>query len=133
MKVVAISVEWTFTNYTEFSRALQEIEKDPDFSEFVCSPNKLTSQYKNEFRSPMQFFEIDWSDVENATNIKTNKFGKPYNGDAPAKAAAKIVDYATHYIVFGKGDYHTNRLAREAGLEEVKTGGRQSLEKKYSV
>lgn len=132
MKIVALSVEYDYKNYKDFSSILQKAEKLDDFSEFAGFQEKLLSDYKNEYRSPIQFFKIDWGNIIGSKNIKENKFGKPYNADAPLDAAKQIVKYATHVLKIGKGNYHINKLAEEKGLPEIKIEQSLKQEEKKS-
>lgn len=122
--IVAISIDREFKDYKEFERVLRKIEKMEDFSEFVAVNNDLLKKYVGQFTPPVQYFQIEWNNVEGKQNIKTNKFDKPYNADAPMEAASKIAKYATHIVSFGRGDYCLNREAQSKGL--VKLDGAES-------
>lgn len=133
MKIVAVSLDYTFKDYKELSSILRSVEKDEDFSEFVGFNEPLLLQYKNEFRSPIQFFKIDWGNIIGAENIKENKYGKPYNADAPMIAAKQVAKYATHIVKIGKGNFSINKCASELKLPEIqiKSQNEPQKNKKY--
>lgn len=117
--IIAISIERDYKDYAEFSKILQSLEKNSEFSEFTSYLSPLLTQYRREFKSPVQFFKIEWDNIVGAKNIKHSKFDKPYNADAPRECAEKIVKYATHYCKIGKGDYNINMLAMDKKLPEL--------------
>lgn len=133
MKIVALSIERDYKDYSSFLKIASEIEKDDEFSEFVSLVVPMASQLKNEKHSPIQFIMINWNDIGGATNIKLSKYGKEYNADAPKEAVSKIVKYATHFVKIGKGDYLINTMAREAGLKEIVVNQQSPKSPKYKV
>lgn len=108
MIILCVSIDSTFDDYGYLCDKLNSIQ----FNKLTCTTNKLVSRYAKEFNKPLQEFQINWGDLT-APNaiIKKNKFGKPYNYNAPADAASKVVAYATHVINFGKGEYNISKLA----------------------
>lgn len=114
---LAISLDQKFSNYGKLCEILNSVE----FDELVSLTNKDVERYGKEFNKPIQFFKIDWGNIIGATNIKENKFGKPYNADAPLDAAHQVIGYADAYIQLGDGDHNINKLAKVAKLKEIKT------------
>ena len=117
--IVAISLDKSFDDYNELSKYLNDVSKNTEFREFCAVPHKLIERYQQEFKKPIQYFKIDWGNMVGATNIKKNAYGKPFNGDAPAVAERDVVEYSTHYIEFGKGDYNINQLAKSKKLQLI--------------
>ena len=117
--IVALSIDREFKDYKEFEKVLRKIEKMEEFSEFVAVNNDLLKSYVGQHTPPVQYFQIEWNNIEGKPNIKNNKFGKPYNADAPAETASKIAKYATHIVCFGRGDYCLNKAAQDRGLSKL--------------
>lgn len=117
MTRLALSIGKNFSDYGKLS----EILNMQEFDELVSLTNKDVERYGKEFNKPIQFFKIDWGNIIGATNIKENKFGKPYNADAPLDAAHQVIGYADAYIQLGDGDHNINKLAKVAKLKEIKT------------
>lgn len=111
---LAVSIDKNYSNYKELYETLSKIE----FTELVGISHPLLETYRKETNAPIQTFDIKWNEIEDAANIKESAFGKKYNADAPLKAASKVVEYATHLIIFGHGDYNVNKLGQEA-LEQI--------------
>lgn len=133
--IVLISIDKDYNNYSEFSETLQQIEKKSDFREFCCISNSLCDRYHTEYRSAIQKFKIEWDNLScvSKSDIKTNKWGAPYNSRAPAIASEKICKYATHIIEFGKGDYSISQALKNFNLTKIETD-RQSnhVSKRYN-
>ncbi len=115
---LALSLQKTFSDYGKLCVLLNTCE---EFTELVSLNSELVARYAKEFNKSVQFFKIDWGNIIGATNVKENKFGKPYNADAPLDAAKQVVGYADAYIQLGDGDYNINKLAKAAKLKEIKT------------
>lgn len=131
--MVSISLDKKFNCYKEFSATLDEIALDPKFQGFVSLEHPLASQYfdKGKHKNKLKVYGINWADINGSDNIKTNRFGKQYNADAPLIAAKSLVASSTHIIEFGKGDYNINKLAKGV-LEPVKIDKKViGLEKRY--
>lgn len=111
---LAVSIDKNYSNYAELKETLGKI----DFTELVGIPHPLLENFHKETNAPLQTFEIKWNEISDATNIKESTSGKKYNADAPFRAASKVVDYATHLIIFGHGDYNVNKLGQEC-LEQI--------------
>ena len=111
---LAVSIDKNYSNYQELAETLNKIE----FTELVGISHPLLETYRKETNAPIQTFDIKWNEMDDATNIKESAFGKKYNADAPLQAATKVVQYATHLIVFGHGDYNVNKLGQES-LEQI--------------
>jgi hypothetical protein len=109
---IAISLPKGYDQYENMCVAINAQQ----FDELVAIKNHLLERYKQEFNKPIQFFDIDWNNIVGSKNVKSNRFGKMYNADAPETAAKKVVDYATHIMEFAEGDYNINKLAKAKGL-----------------
>lgn len=112
-----VSIGREFENYDLLEKTLKSTEFDVllgidhPFLKTYCTQNSVSHNIT----------PIAWSDTKNATNIKTNKWDKPYNADAPQIAAEKAVQHGTHILKFGIGDYNLNKAAQTAGLQELET------------
>lgn len=96
--------------------------------EIASFPNELVRRFCKEINFPYQEFQIFWNDPDNKKNTKVNKFGRPYNPDAPKDAAKKLVAYCDSIIEIGSGDYHINMLGKN---KLIKSSASNSLEKRY--
>lgn len=127
--IIAISLDKEFDNYSEFHGALSSLAANPNFKEFCGLESTLLSRFKSDAHKPIQIFKINWGVDKNTPkdNIKMNKANKPYDSAAPLNAAKRVVEYATHIVEFGKGDYNINKLARVSPDKKV-----IALNKKYN-
>lgn len=111
--IIAVSIEKGFDDYSEISKLSNIPKTYLQFSEFAGFKHPLLETFRKEFGYSIQYFEINWKDILGVPKslIKENKFGK-YNINAPAVAAKNLIDYATHYIEFGRGDYNISQAIK---------------------
>lgn len=114
--IIAVSLDREFDNYTELYTSLLDLSSNSKFREFCGLESALLSRFQLESKKPTQLFKIDWGVSPSTPKefIKLNKGNKPYNSQAPALAAKKLVTYATHMVEFGKGDYNISKLGKES-------------------
>lgn len=124
---LAISVDREFDNYGLMCAILDKV----DLTELVCLENDLVQRYAKDRGKALQTFRIKWDEISGAKNTKKNKFGKLYNADAPADAAASVVKEATHFVVFGNGDYNINKEAKSTGLALLSFEQEKNESKRY--
>ena len=119
--IIAVSIDREFDNYTELYTSLIDLSSNSKFREFCGLESPILERFQKESKKPTQLFKIDWG-VDKSTPkefVKLNKVNKPYNSQAPALAAKKVVSYATHIVEFGKGDYNISKLGKES-LETIR-------------
>ena len=117
--IVIVSIDKEFDNYTELASCLNQIASSENFREFSSLDHPLLQRYLKEFNKPIQFFKIEWGNIKGAPNVKTNKFGKPYDADAPIAAAKKILDYSSHCVEFGKGNYNISQCLKDKDITMI--------------
>ena len=100
-----------------------EIDKDKSTFEKI-----VFKEIENKLPISFEEINIDWANIVGAKNIKHNNYGKPYNADAPAEAAQKLVDYVDEIVEFGGGDYSISKLGKSKIVKKDSVVG---LEKKY--
>lgn len=116
MIILCVSIENSFDDYG----MLCDILNNVTFNELASVEHKLLTRYSKENNKPYQEFKINWGDLTaKDAVIKNNKFGKPYNYNAPNDAASKCVDYSTHIIKLGKGNFNLNKLSEKNSLQEI--------------
>lgn len=130
--IIAVSIEKGFDDYSEISKLSSIPKSYLQFSEFAALKNPLLENFRKEFGYSIQYFEILWKDILGVPKslIKENKFGK-YNINAPALAAKNLVNYATHYVEFGRGDYNISQAIKEKpSLVKITLTDGQEVDKK---
>lgn len=121
--IVGISIGRGFDNVSEIYKVLDSLKPTE-----ICSiKNDKIKHYCKDRNISFEEIRIDWENIIGAKNIKTNKFGKPFNADAPAEAAKKLVDYVDHIVEFGGGDYSISKLGKSKLLKKESI----STEKKF--
>lgn len=76
-----------------------------------------------EFKSlPLKEFQVDWDDISNCDNPKTNKYGKQYNPRAGFERNAKMVEYADAVLAFW--DEHSASHGTEHIVNQAKKVGK---------
>lgn len=121
--IVGISIGRGFDNISEIYKVLDSIKP----TEICALKNDKIKHYCKDRGICFQEIGIDWGNIVGATNIKINKFGKPFNADAPAEAAQKLVDYVDSIVEFGGGDYSISKLGKSKLLKKESI----STEKKF--
>lgn len=99
--ILGVSVGRGFDDYGLLYKQLSAIKLD----EIVSIKNDLVIRFAKESQKSFQEIPILWDDIRGCQNIKTNKFGKKYNGDAMKDAMKKMADYCDKIIEFGGGAY----------------------------
>ena len=132
--IIAISLDREFDNYSEFFGVLTSLAAEKDFKEFCGVESSILTRFKQETRKPVQSFKINWGVSKDTPkdNIKMNKAGKPYDSAGPLNAAKKVVDYATHVVEFGKGDYTINKLGKDKLIRVSPDKKVVAINKKYN-
>ena len=121
---LGISIGRGFDNISEIYKVLDTMKPTE-----VCSlKNDKIKHYCKDRHISFEEITINWSNIVGAKNIKHNNYGKPYNADAPAEAAQKLVDYVDEIVEFGGGDYSISKLGKSKIVKKDSVVG---LEKKY--
>jgi hypothetical protein len=122
--IVGISIGRGFDNISEIYKVLDAMKPTE-----VCSlKNDKIKTYCKDRHISYEEITIDWSNIIGAKNIKHNNYGKPYNADAPAEAAQKLVDYVDEIVEFGGGDFSISKFGKSKIVKQDKM---VNLEKKY--
>ena len=121
--ILGISIGRGFDNISEIYKVLDSIKP----TEVCTLTNDKIKHYCKDRGICFQEIKIEWGNIVGATNIKTNKFGKPFNADAPSEAAKKLVEYVDNIVEFGGGDYSISKLGKSKLLKKESI----STEKKF--
>lgn len=122
--IVGISIGRGFDNISEVYKVLDALKPTE-----VCSlKNDKIKIYCKDRHISYEEISIDWGNIIGAKNIKHNNYGKPYNADAPAEAAQKLVDYVDQIVEFGGGDFSISKFGKSKIVKQDKM---VNLEKKY--
>lgn len=107
--ILGVSIGRGFDDYGHLYKLLSAIE----FTEIVTIPNKLVTRFGKEAGKPIQDITVFWDDIRGCKNIKTNSYGKQYNGDAMKEAMVRFVDYADKIVEIGGGAYSLGKIGKE--------------------
>ena len=122
--IVGISIGRGFDNISEEYKVIDALKPKE-----VCSlKNDKIKIYCKDRHISYEEISIDWGNIIGAKNIKHNNYGKPYNADAPAEAAQKLVDYVDQIVEFGGGDFSISKFGKSKIVKQDKM---VNLEKKY--
>jgi hypothetical protein len=107
--ILGVSIGRGFDDYGLLYKQLSAIE----FTEIASVSNVHVKRFCKEAGKPLQEIQVFWEDIRGCKNIKTNQYGKPYNGDAMKEAMIKLADYADKIIEFGGGAYGLPKSGKE--------------------
>jgi hypothetical protein len=107
--ILGVSVGRGFDDYGFLHKQLSALE----CTEIVSIAHALVKRFCKETNKPYQEIPVYWDDIRGCDNIKTNKFGKKYNGDAMKDAMKRFDDYVEKIIEFGGGAYALPKGAKE--------------------
>ena len=112
--ILGVSIGRKFDDYGFLHKQLSAL----GFDEIVSISNPLLVRFCKEEGKPLQEIKVFWDDIRDCDNIKTNAFGKKYNGNAMKEAMARVCDYADKIIEFGGGAYALPKNAKEKLLSQ---------------
>ena len=128
--ILGVSVGRGFDDYGALYKLLSAIE----FSEIATIPNTLVTRFGKESGKSVQDISVFWDDIRGCKNIKTNSYGKQYNGDAMKEAIARLVEYSDKIVEIGGGSYSLPKAGKEklvCGADFKGVAGAPVLKKVY--
>ena len=128
--ILGVSIGRGFDDYGALYKLLSAIE----FSEIATIPNVLVTRFGKESGKSVQDISVFWDDIRGCKNIKTNTYGKQYNGDAMKEAIARLVEYSDKIVEIGGGSYSLPKAGKEklvCGADFKGVAGAPVLNKVY--
>ena len=107
--ILGVSIGRGFDDYGALYKLLSAIE----FSEIATIPNVLVTRFGKESGKSVQDISVFWDDIRGCKNIKTNTYGKQYNGDAMKEAISRLVEYSDKIVEIGGGAYSLGKIGKE--------------------